>query len=90
MAGPHFRINRPGVVAILKGPAMAAAMKRAGEDVGDAARARTDLPIEVHPGMTDRATALVVIADPAGAAEQAKHGVLTGAVGDVGLEVGSR
>lgn len=45
------------------------------------------LPVRVQSYTTDRAGAAVVLAHPAGAAVQAKHGVLTKAAAELGLDV---
>jgi hypothetical protein len=47
------------------------------------------LPVSVRNETTDRATATVVLAHPAGIAVEAKHGALTKAASAVGLEVRS-
>lgn len=46
-----------------------------------------DLPVTVQMVMTDRAHALVSLAHPAGEAVQAKHGALTKAAAEAGLDV---
>ncbi len=66
---------------------MAAAVGRHAEKVAAGARDRTDLPVETDERVTDRAVVDVTITHPAGAAEQAKHGVLTQAAAEAGLEV---
>lgn len=48
------------------------------------------LPVEVHEQATDRARAAVSLAHPSGKAVQAKHGALTKAAAQVGLNVRSR
>lgn len=45
------------------------------------------LPVSVRSETTDRASATVVLAHPAGIAVQAKHGVLTKAASALGLGV---
>jgi hypothetical protein len=48
------------------------------------------LPVNVAEGETDRARASVQLAHPSGKAVQAKHGALTKAAAQAGLEVKSR
>lgn len=64
-------------------------MNRVTGQVARHAKANTDLPVIVRPYTTDRAASVVVLASPAGVAEQAKHGTLTRAAAAAGLEVTS-
>jgi hypothetical protein len=87
----------------LKGPLMQRAMKvkadqiaravqRQGIRVGDrdgGSRER-ELPVLVSSSVTDRAKSTVVLAHPAGLAVQAKHGALTKAAAEAGMQVRSR
>jgi hypothetical protein len=82
-----FKRNSPGIAGILKGPDTEALVARALEKCAAAAQADTDLPIETETYTTDRAAGVIVIAHPAGMAEQAKHGTLTRAAASIGAEV---
>lgn len=46
-----------------------------------------DLPVKVETSVTDRAKATVLLAHPSGLAVQAKHGALTKAASEAGMEV---
>jgi hypothetical protein len=54
----------------------------------DGGRHEYDLPVTVQLVTTDRAHAIVALAHPAGEAVQAKHGALTKAAAQAGLDVG--
>ena len=82
-----FILDRSGMGGIAKSDAIRALVRDATREVAAAARAGTDLPVRVSDGTTDRAVGSVTLADPAGAATQAKHGVLTKAAMAVGLDV---
>lgn len=91
----------PLVVArLLKSSRVAAATRRAAEDVAknvrdmgikvgdrDGGPHEYDLPVKVTMSTTDRAHANVTLAHPAGQAVQAKHGALTKAAAQAGLDV---
>lgn len=94
------RLDHAGIAAVLKGPLMQAAVKAAAEAVADNVRAQDikvgdrdggpheyDLPVTVQMSTTDRAHANVTLAHPAGMAVQAKHGALTKAAAQAGLDV---
>lgn len=94
------RLNHAGIAQILKAPAMHAAVKAAAEQVAANVRAQNirvgdkdggprerELPVEVTMTTTDRAKAFVTLAHPAGQAVQAKHGSLTKAAREAGLDV---
>lgn len=94
------RLNHVGVAQILKGPMMHAAVKNAAERVAANVRAMNikvgdhpggplerDLPVTVQMVTTDRAHANVTIAHASGEAVQAKHGALTKAAQQAGLDV---
>lgn len=81
------RIDSAAIAKILKedmrGPVdELAARIAAAVDTGS-----VDAPVKVTSYTTDRATAVVAIAHPAGMAIQAKHGALTKAAASVGLTV---
>lgn len=99
----RIRLNHREVARILKSAPMAAAVKAAAETVADNVRAQNirvgdkdggpheyDLPVTVSMFTTDRAHAVVALAHPAGEAVQAKHGALTKAAAQAGLDVRGR
>lgn len=98
----RIKLNRAGIAAIMKGAEMQAAINATAEQVAANLRGQKikvgalkggdeiDLPVTVRSGITDRARATVVIAHPAGMAVQAKHGALTKAAAEAGLEVKSK
>ena len=103
MARSRIRLDRRGIAALLKSSPVAAATKAAAEAVAENVRAQgirvgdrdggqseRELPVTVTMVTTDRAHANVTIAHPAGAAVQAKHGALTKAAAQAGLEVTGR
>jgi hypothetical protein len=94
------RLNSAGVAAILKSGGVAAVVKDAAETVAervrdqgikvgdrDGGRHEYDLPVTVSMVTTDRAHANVTLAHPSGDAVQAKHGALTKAAAEAGLDV---
>lgn len=87
----RVRLDHAGIGAILKSGPVRALVSSAAQSVAGAAKHTTEkgeeLPVQVDSYTTDRAAASVTIAHPAGAAAQAKHGVLTRAAGSAGLEV---
>ncbi|PRQ10631.1 hypothetical protein C1Y63_10580 [Corynebacterium sp. 13CS0277] len=62
---------------------------QAGEEVAQKARALTSLPVEVENGTntSGRPVSVVRIPHPGGLASQAKHGTLTRAAAQCGLDV---
>lgn len=95
-----IRLDNKGIAAILRSDAVAAATKRAAESVADGVRAMNirvgdrdggprerELPVTVTMSETDRAHANVTLAHPSGTAVQAKHGALTKAAAQAGLDV---
>lgn len=97
------RLNSRGIARILKAAPMQAATKAAAEAVADNVRAQNigvgdkdggkherPLPVVVTMNTTDRAHANVTLAHPAGQAVQAKHGALTKAAAQAGLDVGGK
>lgn len=100
MARGSVRLNSAGIRAILTSTAAHRAVQAAAEAVAENVRGQNigvgdqdggprevELPVTVSVTTTDRAKALVTIAHPAGIAVQAKHGALTKAAGQVGLDV---
>lgn len=103
MARSKVRLNHRGIARILQSAAVHRITQQAAEEVADRVRARnitvgdddggkheTPMPVEVTVFTTDRAHANVTITHPAGAAVQAKHGALTRAAGEAGLDVNGR
>jgi hypothetical protein len=90
-------LNPAGIGQVLRSREVADAVAKLAEQVADNARAivpdvegvpgEVPLPIEVSTYETDRARASVWLAHPAGLATQAKHGTLTKAASELGLEV---
>jgi hypothetical protein len=85
------------ILGILNQPGIRAATERAAEAVAENVRAQNikvegvpgdvDLPVSVQMVQTDRPHAIVAITHAAGDAVQAKHGALTKAAGEAGLDV---
>lgn len=100
MARQTIRLNRRGIAVIAEGANMRALVEKAAEEIAGNVRAQgikvgdrdggsreVDLPVNVKVGTTDRSHATVTLAHPAGVAVQAKHGVLTKAASQAGLQV---
>jgi hypothetical protein len=98
-----IKLNHAGIEQILKAAPMQAAVKAAAEQIAqnvrdqgikvgdkDGGAHEIDLPVTVTMTTTDRAHANVTIAHPAGEAVQAKHGALTKAAAQAGLDVRER
>jgi hypothetical protein len=96
----RIRLNSKGIEQILKSAPMAAAVKAKAEEIAQNVRDQGikvgdrdggpheyDLPVTVTMVTTDRAHANVTIAHPAGQSVQAKHGSLTKAAAQAGLDV---
>jgi hypothetical protein len=96
-------LNHAGIAEILKSGPVVAATKAAAENVAANVRAmdikvgdrdgghrERELPVEVTMSTTDRAHAQVTIKHPSGEAVQAKHGALTKAAAQAGLDVTER
>lgn len=96
----NVSLNPAGVAAFLVSTGAHRATQAAAEKVAEGVRAMNirvgdkdggkheyDLPVEVSVTTTDRAHANVTIAHPAGQSVQAKHGALTKAAAQVGLDV---
>lgn len=100
MARQRVRLNSRGIARILKSAEMRSVTERAAEEVKanvealniavgdrDGGKHEKPLPVTVTMSTTDRAHATVALAHPAGAAAQAKHGALTKAAAQAGLDV---
>ena len=100
MARNRIRLDSAGIGRLLKSAAMHNATREAAEAVAnnvrdmdirvgdkDGGAREVELPVTVRVVTTDRAHANVTLAHPAGAAVQAKHGALTKAAAEAGLEV---
>lgn len=100
MARNRVRLDSRGIEAILKSFPMRAVVKAATEAVADNVRAQNirvgdrdggpherELPVSTSLVTTDRAHGIVTITHPAGQAVQAKHGALTKAAAQAGLDV---
>ena len=98
--GRNVKLDHRGLGAFLESTAMHALVQEASERIADqvrdqgirvgdhdGGRGEIDLPVEVEVTTTDRAHGSVLLAHPAGAAVQAKHGALTRAASAVGLAV---
>lgn len=96
----NLRVDGKGIEQVLASAAVAAAVRAAADDVAsnvealgirvgdrDGGRREYALPVSVRSETTDRARASVQLAHPAGLAVQAKHGALTKAAGQAGLDV---
>lgn len=103
MARNRITLNRRDVGLFLRSAEMQAVIRAKAEQVAasvrskgirvgdrDGGRHEDALPVSVLSTVTDRAKALVTITHPAGDAVQAKHGVLTKAAAEAGLEVGRK
>ena len=96
----NVSLNRAGVAAILASTGAHRVTQDAAEKVAENVRAMNirvgdkdggkherDLPVKVTMTTTDRAHANVTITHPAGQSVQAKHGALTKAAAQAGLDV---
>jgi hypothetical protein len=84
MAAGEVKLDHKGIAALIKTPAFHAVVNEAAAAVQSAARELVgDTPVPVHEFTTDRAAASVSVLAPM----QAKHGALTKAAANVGLEV---
>jgi hypothetical protein len=100
MARSKVRRNSRGIEQVAKSREVRAEVNKLAERVADAVRAQgiyvegvpgdVPLPVEVVEQTTDRARAQVRIAHASGKAVQAKHGVLTKAAAQAGLDVKAR
>lgn len=102
MARRNFHLNSKGIAAILRSRATSEVTERAARAVADGVQGQRlqvgafhgegeiNLPVKVTMTTTDRAHANVTLAHPAGQAVQAKHGALTKAAAQAGLDVTER
>ena len=96
----RVKLNSRGIADAAKSAEMRREITALAERVADNVRAQgiqvegvpgdTALPVEVTSYTTDRARSSVTIAHAAGQAVQAKHGSLTKAAAQAGLDVKSR
>lgn len=99
MARGKVRLDSSGIRELLKSREVAQATEAAAEAVvanvksmnirvgdKDGGPHENDLPVTVRMVETDRAHAIVALAHPAGEAVQAKHGALTKAAAEAGLD----
>jgi len=84
-----FELDSAGVREVLRGQEVRALIDGCAQQVADNVKAlvRPGVPIEVRKYTTDRGAATVVVADVRGMAWQAKHGILTRAAAQSGLEI---
>lgn len=96
----RIKFDSRGIGELLRSTEVHRATQDAAEAVADNVRAQNigvgdkdggprekDMPVKVEMTTTDRAHAWVTITHPAGLAVQAKHGALTKAAGQAGLDV---
>jgi hypothetical protein len=99
----NVRVDYRGVGAIMRSSEMHRTIQEATEEVArkvesrgirvddrDGGPAEDELPVKTGVITTDRAHGVVTLAHPSGLAVQAKHGALTKAAAEAGLEVGGR
>lgn len=100
MTTSHIHFTSSALGAVLRSAEMRTMVNKAANDIAAKARAQhvqvgafsggqgpIDMPVRVESATTDRATAFVVLAHPAGIAAQAKLGTLTKAASDAGISV---
>lgn len=100
MAKSSLHLNDAGIKAVLNSPEVARFVDRAAEALAEKVRDHSgwdglvsgipgsdEMPVTVKAYTSDRERASVFLAHPAGLAVQAKHGALTRAASDLGLEV---
>lgn len=87
-----LRLDHRGISNILRSREVDDALGRLSDEVARTAAALVDDDVEIRQDSytTDRAARAVVIAHPSGVALQARHGVLTRAAAQAGLEVKDR
>lgn len=100
MARSKVRLDHRGLGAILRGREVTELTRQAAEAVADNVKSQghlvegipgdIDLPVTVSMFETDRAHAVVAIAHPSGDAVQAKHGALSKAAAEAGLDFRGR
>jgi hypothetical protein len=94
-----IKLDGRGIEGVMKSAEMHREINALAEKVADNVRAQNirvegvpgdvALPVKVLEGETDRARASVSLAHPSGKAVQSKHGALTKAAAQAGLEVRS-
>lgn len=103
MARVRVELDEKGIAALLRSGGMRSAVDEAANAIAENVRNQdikvgdrdggpyeVDLPVTVTDSTTDRAKARVTLAHPAGLAVQAKHGSLTKAAAQAGLDVRER
>lgn len=98
MARPKVNLNHAGIASILQSPTMQRLIRAKTEQIADKVRnmnidvdgdpGKYALPVTTDVSVTDRARGRVTLAHPAGEAVQAKHGALTKAAAQSGMDVG--
>lgn len=95
----NIRFDSAALGRVLRSREVASMVKNAAEDIAQNVESQgldvgafkgsgeIALPVQVRTETTDRASASVVLAHPAGIAVQAKYGALTRAASAAGLEV---
>jgi len=83
----ELKLDTDGIAKLLLSEDFGRAVHDAATDIAAAVEARTDLPVVVHDYVTDRRASAVTITDRRGQSEQAKHGALTRAAGELGYDV---
>ena len=93
----RIRLDHAGIGEVLKSDEVREAIDALADSVADSVRSSPTVTkrgiadrVEVSSYTTDRAAAAVAIAHAAGLGMEAKHGVVTQAAGQAGLEVRSR
>jgi hypothetical protein len=99
VARSKVRLDHRGIAALLRGREMTDATREAAEAVADNVRSQgirvgdidggsseVELPVKVSMYETDRAHAVVVLEHASGEAVQAKHGALSKAAAQAGLD----
>jgi hypothetical protein len=102
MARNKVTLNHRGLAELLTSTEMHRLVQDVAEQIGrnveaqgitvgdkDGGAHEIPLPVKVEVTTTDRAHGSVILAHPAGIAVQAKHGALTKAAAEAGLEVRS-
>lgn len=97
MARTKLKLDSGEILDVAKSSAMRREIKALAEQVADNVRSQgimvegepgdIALPVTVTEQTTDRARASVALAHPSGQAVQAKHGALTKAAAQAGLQV---
>jgi hypothetical protein len=99
VARSKVKLDHRGIASLLRGREMTGATREAAEAVAENVRSQgirvgdqdggaseVDLPVAVSMYETDRAHAVVVLEHASGDAVQAKHGALTKAAAEAGLD----